>query len=81
MLAHLAGNMGQHFVAVGKGHTKHGPGEHLSHRTREFDRFFFRHKTSLNCLIAEGPGLPEVDPLGFSTKMVRTGKATAGIWT
>jgi len=43
VLAHLAGDMGEHFVAVGQSHTEHGAGEHLSDRTRQFDWLFFRH--------------------------------------
>jgi hypothetical protein len=41
ILAHFARNVGQHFVAVGQRDTKHGTRQHLGHRARHFDWFFF----------------------------------------
>ena len=40
-LAHLAGDMGQHFMAIGQGDTKHGARQNLSHRPDQFNWFFF----------------------------------------
>ncbi len=43
MLAHFAGDVGEDFVAVGEGHAKHGAGQHLGYRARQFNGFFFSH--------------------------------------
>ena len=43
MLAHLAGDVGEDFMAVGEGHAKHGAGQHLGYRARQFNGFFFCH--------------------------------------
>jgi hypothetical protein len=43
ILAHLAGNMGQHLVAVRERHPEHRPWQHLRHCTGQFNWFFFRH--------------------------------------
>ena len=43
VFAHLAGNMGEDFMAVGKGHAKHGARQHLGHGSGQFDGFFFCH--------------------------------------
>ena len=40
---HLAGNVGEDFVAVGEGNAKHRARQHLGHRTGQFNWFFFRH--------------------------------------
>ena len=41
VLPHLAGDMGEHLVAVGQSHAEHGAGKHLRDGTRNFDWFFF----------------------------------------
>ena len=41
VLAHLAGNVGQHFVAVWQRHAKHGARQYLGHRAGQFNWFFF----------------------------------------
>ena len=43
ILAHLAGNMGQHLVAVGQRHAKHRPRQDLRHLAVQFNWLFFRH--------------------------------------
>ena len=45
IFAHLAGNMGEDFVAVGQGHSKHCARQHLGHRAGQFNWFFFWHVT------------------------------------
>ncbi len=41
ILPHLAGDVRQHFVAVGQCHAKHRAGQHLCHRPGQLDWFFF----------------------------------------
>lgn len=41
IFAHFARDMGQHFVAVGQSNAEHGARQHLCHRTRQFNWFFF----------------------------------------
>jgi len=45
MLSHLAGNMRQNFVAVGKRHAEHRARQNLRYRTGQFNWFFFCHKS------------------------------------
>ena len=45
VFAHLAGDVGEDFMAVGQGHPEHGTGQHLRHGSGEFDVFFFWHAT------------------------------------
>lgn len=45
VLAHLAGDMGEHFVTIRQGNSKHGAGQHLCDRSDQFNRFFFWHVT------------------------------------
>src|SRR5689334_3720316 len=54
VLAHLAGNMCEHFVTVGKSHTEHCSGKHLGHRAFQFNRFFFRHSPGCFCACTDG---------------------------
>lgn len=41
VLAHLAGDVGEDFVAVGQVDTEHGPGQDLRDDARQFNWFFF----------------------------------------
>lgn len=41
VFAHLAGDVGENFVAVGEGHAEHGAGEDLGHGSCNFYGFFF----------------------------------------
>ena len=50
MLAHLARDVGEDFVAVGQGHAKHGAGQHLGYRAGQFNGFFFCHKNAVRKL-------------------------------
>jgi hypothetical protein len=43
VFAHLAGDVRQHFMAIGQGHTEHGARQHLRDRSGQLDWFFFRH--------------------------------------
>ena len=43
VLAHLARNMCEYLVTIGKRHAEHCSGKHLGHRAFQFNRFFFRH--------------------------------------
>jgi len=48
ILAHFSRNVGEDFVAIGQGHSKHGSGQDLRYRAGNLNRFFFRHRE--NCL-------------------------------
>lgn len=43
VFAHLAGDMREHLVSVGKGHAKHRARQDLCHRASQFDWIFFSH--------------------------------------
>ena len=43
ILPHLAGDVGEYFVAVGKSHSEHRAREYLGDRALQCDRFFFCH--------------------------------------
>jgi hypothetical protein len=43
VFAHLAGDVGEDLVTVGKGDSKHGARQNLSHRSDNLNWFFFSH--------------------------------------
>ena len=43
VFAHLSGDMGEDFVAIGQSDAEHGSGQDLGHRTGHFNWFFFGH--------------------------------------
>ena len=46
VFAHLAGNVGEDFMAVGQRDTKHRSGQHLADRSVQFNWLFFGHATA-----------------------------------
>ena len=51
VLAHFAGDMGEDFVAIGKGDAEHGTWENLRDRADQFDWIFFRHSAISCCYL------------------------------
>ena len=55
VFAHLAGDVSQHFVAVGQRHSEHGSRQDLRHGALQSDRFFFSHALRLVFLAERVP--------------------------
>ena len=49
IFAHFAGDVSEHFMAVGQSHAEHRAGQHLRDVSHQFNWLFFGHWTSLNC--------------------------------
>lgn len=43
VFAHFSGNMSEHLVTIGQGHSEHGTRQDLRHRPHQFNWFFFHH--------------------------------------
>ena len=74
VLAHLARDVREDFVAIGQFDPKHGAGQHLRDGSRQFDVLFFWHGEKEN-------STPEIMParLKKSTFSSQTGKNTVDI--
>src|SRR5262245_26653608 len=49
IFSHLAGDMREHLVTVGKRDTEHRPRQDLGYRSRQFNWFFFSHEATMSC--------------------------------